>query len=125
MGSGRYKKSHPWVTKDAIKLIRQRDKAYKSWRSAERRKAALEEIIERKATFLYLKKKTISTLRNAMDEYLHKLGQGPEGQKQLWKYIHSISKNYSNKFSYNVGGQVTSEPVEVADGFSECFKGNF
>jgi hypothetical protein len=125
MGTGRYRASHPWVSKEAVKLIRQRDKAYKSWRSAERRLASAEEINERKVHFQSLKKKTTSTLTTAMDEYLHKLGQGPEGQKQMWKYIHSVSKSYSNECSFNVGGRLTSDPVEVADGFSDGFMGNF
>jgi Reverse transcriptase (RNA-dependent DNA polymerase) len=110
-------KSLPWLDRGIRKLIATRDKLFSKWHK--NRTATARE--------LYTKARNLAqrALRNAKDQYMWKLGTGPQGSKFFWSYISARSKVPINNTVFTDGGKIFSQPLDVASLFSQSFQKNF
>jgi hypothetical protein len=102
-------KSPPWLDKGLIvrKMIAARDKLFAKWHKNPSDDTARElYCTERNATQ--------RALRHAKDEYMWKLGTGPQSSKFFWSYISARSKVPTNNTAFVEEGKTYSQPQEVA-----------
>jgi hypothetical protein len=71
------------------------------------------------------RKEAQHALRRAKDEFMWKLGTGPQGSKFFWSYIKERSKVPMNNTAFTEEGKSITQPQEVASLFSQSFQKNF
>ncbi|MGL5405336.1 MAG: endonuclease/exonuclease/phosphatase family protein, partial [Shewanella sp.] len=110
-------KTIPWLDAVLTKMLAKRDKLFSAWHK----------IRTTSARELYAKARNDvqRAIRRAKDEYMWKLGSGPQGSKFFWKHIHAHSKAPINNTAFVDGGRTISQPQEVATLFSQSFQKNF
>jgi Reverse transcriptase (RNA-dependent DNA polymerase) len=111
-------KSLPWMDKILRKMIVTRDRLFSKWH-----KNRTDEAREQYCTDA--RNETQRALRHAKDEYMWKLGTGPQGSKFFWSHISARSKVPINNTAFVEEGKTHSQPQEVASLFSQSFQNNF
>jgi hypothetical protein len=107
----------PWLTKCIRKLILKKDKLFTQW--FKNKTAAAREL------YVKARREAQHALRRAKDEFMWKLGTGPQGSKFFWSYIKERSKVPMNNTAFTDEGKSISQPQEVASLFSQSFQKNF
>jgi Reverse transcriptase (RNA-dependent DNA polymerase)/Endonuclease-reverse transcriptase len=107
----------PWLDAGLKQLISIKDALFTQWL---RCKTA-----ETRAAFVSARKSTQSALRAARDSWMWRLGSGPDGSNSLWRFVNAKAKAPLHAASFDVSGQITSDPQVVANAFTETFKKNF
>jgi Reverse transcriptase (RNA-dependent DNA polymerase)/Endonuclease-reverse transcriptase len=110
-------KTIPWLTKTLKKMIAKRNRLFSKWLK--------NQTPETRERYVEMRKKVIRALRNAKDEFMWKLGSGPNGSKFFWSHIKERSKVPISNSAFVDGGKTISQPQEIASLFAEKFQSNF
>ena len=106
---------HPWITRKILKLIKSRNSLFKKWRNNPTCPLT-------HSNYIDIKERTRNAIKNAHETYLWNLGQGRDGQQNLWKYIHKKSGANKNIFP---NGNTNHSPEETCNLFADNFLSNF
>ena len=114
--------SKPWITKEILKMINEREKLYKMYIKS--KNSIIKEEFHNK--YKELRNKIRDLTRKSQKEYLQEyFAKNIKNIKNTWKGIKSIIKiNTSNRNQPNsllVNNKLVSEPKEVAETFNEYF----
>ncbi|MGL5225007.1 MAG: endonuclease/exonuclease/phosphatase family protein, partial [Aeromonas sp.] len=99
-------KSLPWLDNSLRKMMTNRDKLFSKWHKLRTDTA--------RELFAKARNATQRALRAAKDQFMWKLGTGPQGSKFFWSYINERSKVPINNTAFVEGGKTYSQPKEVA-----------